>query len=59
MFVQKVREKHKRDTERRFDTAITECIKSGIFKEYWERKTKEVLHLVKLAGFNRGRIKPS
>ena len=59
LFVQKVRGKHKRDTERRFDTAITECIKSGILKEYLERKTKEALHLVKLAGFSRLRIKPS
>lgn len=45
MFVQKVREKHKRDMELRFDTAITECIKSGILKEYLERKIKEVKNM--------------
>ena len=59
MFVQKSAGKHKRDTEHGFDTAITECIKYGILKEYWERKTNEALHLVKLAGFSRVRIKPS
>ncbi|MEL3907737.1 MAG: Rpn family recombination-promoting nuclease/putative transposase [Treponemataceae bacterium] len=48
LFVKMVRDYKKLDKENGFVTAIKECIKQGILKEYLERKAREVISMLSI-----------